>query len=336
MTRKFWLWLVLALLGSIGAVAGWAAYFVYAPLRFAGDVRDLDIERGMSLRAVARKLHAAGVLPDAWRFELLARALERGGQLKAGSFQIEASWSALQLLEAITGTAYRLDKVALVEGWTFRQVRLALDQHAAVRHDTRGLSDAEVLRLLKVPHEHPEGLFFPDTYYFAKGTSDTSVLLRAALRMQQQLERVWAERDETLPLRSGYEALILASIVEKETGRETDRAMVASVFVNRLRRGMRLQADPTVIYGLGEAFDGDLRRRDLETDGPYNTYTRAGLPPTPIAMPGLASLSAAVRPAPSAALYFVARGDGSSHFSETLAEHNRAVTKYQRQTTNAK
>jgi UPF0755 protein len=336
MTRRCVLWFALGLLGCVAALGAWAAYFVYAPLRFAGEIRDFDIERGMTLRSVSRKLNAAGVLSDAWRFELLARLLKRGGMLKAGSFQIDAEWSALQLLDAITGTAYRLDKVALLEGWTFRQVRIALNDHVSVRHDTLGFSDAQILELLKMTHEQPEGLFFPDTYYFARGTSDTSLLRRAAQRMQQQLDRQWAERAEGLPLRSAYDALILASIVEKETGREADRSTVAAVFVNRLRKGMRLQADPTVIYGLGDAFDGNLRRRDLETDGPYNTYTRVGLPPTPIAIPGLASLSAAVRPASSAALYFVARGDGSSYFSETLAEHNRAVTKYQRQATSEK
>jgi UPF0755 protein len=336
MTNRHWLRIGLGLMGSCAALAAWAAYFVYAPLRFSGEVRDFEIERGMTLRTVARKLHAAGVLPDSWRFELLARLRERGSMLKAGSYQIEANWSALQLLDAVTGTAYRLDKLALLEGWTFRQVRVALNDHTSVRHDTQALSDMQILELLKISHGHPEGLFFPDTYYFAKGTSDTSVLQRAAQRMQQQLDRLWIERDEGMPLGNAYEALILASIVEKETGRDADRSMVAAVFVNRLRRGMRLQADPTVIYGLGEAFDGNLRRRDLETDGPYNTYTRIGLPPTPIAMPGLASLSAALKPAASNALYFVARGDGSSYFSESLAEHDRAVTKYQRPAASAK
>lgn len=312
------------------------AYFVYAPLNFAQQPVDFDIERGATLRSVSRKLQASGVLTDALRFEILARLLERASSVKAGSYQLDPRWSALELLDAVTGQSYRLDRVAIVEGWTFKQLRAALDNHAGLRHDTAGMTDTNILERLGLPNGHPEGLFFPDTYYVAKGTSDLSVLRRAADRMQQLLAQSWAQRREDLPIEHSYQALILASIVEKETGRDADRAMVSAVFVNRLRRGMRLQADPTVIYGLGDAFDGNLRRRDLERDGPYNTYTRVGLPPTPIALPGAASLYAATNPAPTDALYFVARGDGSSHFSDSLAEHNRAVTKYQRRAPEAK
>jgi UPF0755 protein len=257
--------------------------------------------------------------------------------LKAGSYQLDASWSALELLDAITGTAaVRLDRIALVEGWTFRQLRGALDAHPSLKHDTAGLSATEILQLLGIARASPEGLFFPDSYYFPKGTTDISVLRRAALRMETILAQQWAQRSDGLPIRDAYEALIVASIVEKETALEADRPLVAAVLLNRLRKGMRLQADPTVIYGLGEDFDGNLRRRHLEGDSPYNTYARPGLPPTPIAMPGLTSLAAAVRPAASSALYFVARGDGSSHFSESLDEHNRAVNRYQRQPGNTR
>ena len=255
----------------------------------------------------------------------------KGGMVKAGSYQIAPDWSALQLLNAITGTTARLDKIVLLEGWTFRQVRRALDEKVALRHDTRGKSEAELVALLQLGAPHPEGLLFPDTYYYAKGSSDLSVLRRASVRMRRELERHWAMRIPDLPISSSYEALILASIIEKETGNAADRAMIAGVFMNRLRKGMKLQSDPTVIYGLGEAFDGNLRRNDIETDGPYNTYSRPGLPPTPIALPGSAALVAAVRPAPTGALYFVARGDGTSQFSKSLAEHNHAVTTYQRQ-----
>ena len=331
MTIRKLLWRGAALVLAVCvALALWAAHFVYAPLRFASEARDFDIEERTTLRGVARKLSSAGILSEAWRFEILARLQGKAGAVKAGSYQIDPEWSALQLLQAITGSATRLDKILLLEGWTFRQVRRALDEHSALRHETSGKTDAEIGAALELG-AHPEGLLFPDTYHFAKGATDLSVLRRAALRMRRLLDEQWGQRADGLPIRTPYEALVLASIVEKETGRATDRAMVAGVFVNRLRKGMKLQADPTVIYGLGEAFDGNLRRRDLETDGPYNTYARAGLPPTPIALPSLASVAAAVRPQSTNALYFVARGDGSSEFSESLAEHNRAVTKYQRQ-----
>ena len=329
--RRIFVSLGSIVLAALIAVA-WIASFVWRPLDFPGEVREFDIERGAGLRSVARQLSQAGVLPDAWRFELLGRALRRESELKAGSYLIEARWSPLELLDAITGTALaRLDRIALVEGWTFRQVRGALNAHASLRHDTAALADGELLQRLAVTQPSPEGLFFPDTYHFAKGTSDVEVLRRAALRMQAVLAEQWSQRHPDLPLSDPYQALIVASIVEKETGQEADRALIAAVLLNRLRKGMRLQADPTVIYGLGERFDGNLRRRDLEADSPYNTYARVGLPPTPIAMPGLSSLAATMQPARSSALYFVARGDGSSHFSESLSEHNRAVNKYQRQ-----
>jgi UPF0755 protein len=328
--RKLLLRAAILALGVCVALALWIAQFLYSPLRFAPEPRDFDIAVGTTLRGVTQKLKSAGILPDAWRFELLARIQDKSASIKAGSYQIDPQWTAPQLLQAITGSATRLDKVVLVEGWTFRQVRRVLDEHAALRHETTGNTDAEIGVLLELG-AHPEGLLFPDTYYFARGSSDLSVLRRAAVRMRRLLDDQWAKRADDLPLRTPYEALVLASIVEKETGNAADRAMIAGVFVNRLRNGMKLQADPTVIYGLGENFDGNLRRRHLETDGPYNTYARTGLPPTPIALPSLASLTAAVRPQPTNALYFVSRGDGTSEFSESLTEHNRAVTKYQRQ-----
>ena len=324
---------VLAFVAVAAALlGGWVAAYLWRPLAFAETAREFDIESGASLRAVSRQLREAGVLPDAWRFELLGRVLGREGALKAGSYSLDPRWSALELLDAITGGAQaRLDRIALVEGWTFRQVRAALAAHASLDHQTATMADEDILAALGISRPSPEGLFFPDTYHFAKGTSDLSVLRRAARRMETMLAEQWAQRADNLAVSSPYEALIVASIVEKETARDADRPMVAAVLHNRLRKGMRLQADPTVIYGLGEDFDGNLRRRHLETDGPYNTYARPGLPPTPIAMPSLASLAAAVRPAQSSALYFVARGDGGSHFSESLREHNRAVNKYQRQ-----
>ena len=219
--------------------------------------------------------------------------------------------------------------VRFIEGWAFRQLRAALDGNAFLRHDTQGLSDTQLLQKLGVPETHPEGLFFPDTYLFAKGTSDLRVLQRAYGATQRHLSREWETRDASVPYKTPYEALIMASVIEKETGRSEEREMIAGVLVNRLRTGMLLQVDPTVIYGLGSAFDGNLKKIHLQTDGPYNSYMRAGLPPTPIAATGLASLRAALKPAKTAVLYYVARGDGSSQFSRTLEEHNRAVRKYQ-------
>jgi UPF0755 protein len=220
--------------------------------------------------------------------------------------------------------------VRLIEGWTFRQFRAELAKADSLKPTTSGMNDAEVMAALGEPGVSAEGRFYPDTYAYSKGSSDLAVLKRAHRAMKQRLEAAWAERAADTPLRSVDEALTLASIVEKETGVSADRGKVAGVFVNRLRIGMPLQTDPTVIYGLGEKFDGNLRKRDLLADTPYNTYLRAGLPPTPISMPGKASLMAVVHPDPTRALYFVSRGDGSSEFSESLAAHNRAVNQYQR------
>jgi UPF0755 protein len=323
---------VVAVLVMLVLSTAWLGVSLFRPLPFDGGLREFHIEPGSSLRTVSRELHAAGVLPDAWRFEALGRVLARDGDVKAGSYQIDADWTIVDLLNALTGgAAARLDRIVLLEGWTFRQLRTALDEHRSLRHVLRGLPDPVVLKKLQIARQSPEGLFFPDTYYFPRGETDLNVLRRAASRMQAVLDAQWLQRRPEIPLADPYQALIVASIVEKETGRDVDRPLIAAVLLNRLRVGMRLQADPTVIYGLRERFDGNLRRRDLEEDTPYNTYTRPGLPPTPIAIPGLASIAAAVKPADSAALYFVARGDGSSHFSESLNEHNRAVNKYQRQ-----
>ncbi|NMQ07832.1 endolytic transglycosylase MltG, partial [Candidatus Accumulibacter phosphatis] len=250
--------------------------------------------------------------------------------IKAGSYEIARGVTQLQLLRKLTHGDFTQAELAFIEGWTFRQMRERLDAHPDLRHETTGIPEAEIMRLLGAPQVAAEGLFFPDTYLFAKRSSDVELLARAYRAMQRHLEREWSARAAALPYRDPYQALIMASIVEKETGREQDRSLVAAVFVNRLRQGMLLQTDPTVIYGLGENFDGNLRKSDLLADTPYNTYTRAGLPPTPIAMPGLASLRATLHPELSEALYFVARGDGTSHFSHTLPEHRQAVTRYQK------
>ena len=282
------------------------------------------------MRAAAREIAAAGVPFDPWVLVLLSRLLKVDASIKAGSYEVAKGESLLDLLRKLTRGDVTLSEIAFIEGWTFRQMRQRLDAHPDLKHDSRNMADAEIMREIGADGVLPEGWFFPDTYLFAKKSRDVEILARAYRAMQRHLAGEWEGRMPGLPFASPYQALILASIVEKETGREEDRPMVAAVFINRLKRGMLLQTDPTVIYGLGERFDGNLRKRDLLADTPYNTYTRAGLPPTPIAMPGLASLKAVLQPAQSPALYFVARGDGSSHFSQTLDEHNNAVNRFQR------
>lgn len=321
--------ILLAILAALGA-AGWTYHFAHRPLRLNADPIEFTIPSGSSLRAATRQIVRAGVNMPEWAFEVVARVVAKPTDIKAGSYELRAGATPLDLLDKLVRGEFAVADVKLIEGWTFRQVRATLDAHARIRHDTAGLPDADVLTRLELPIAHPEGWFFPDTYVFPRGTSDLEILRQAYRAMAKRLDAAWAERQPDVPLGSPYEALILASIVEKETGRPEDRPMVAAVLTNRLRMGMRLQVDPTVIYGLGAGFDGNLRKRDLTADTPYNTYTREGLPPTPIAMPGLASIEATLRPAPSSALYFVARGDGSSEFSRTLEDHNRAVTKYQR------
>jgi len=254
----------------------------------------------------------------------------RARQIRAGSYEISAGTTPIRLLEKMVRGDETLATVRFTEGWTFRQIRAELARADGLKPTITTMSDADVMTALGAPGMSPEGRFHPDTYAYSKGSTDVALLKRAYRAMAKRLAEAWQERDPATPLQSADEALTLASIVEKETGVASDRGRVAGVLVNRLRIGMPLQTDPTVIYGLGAAFDGNLHKRDLLTDGPYNSYTRAGLPPTPIAVPGRASLLAAVRPEQTKALYFVSRGDGSSEFSETLADHNRAVNRYQR------
>ncbi len=282
------------------------------------------------MRGIATQLASQGILPDVWSFVLLGRLLSRSGQLKAGHYVLVEPLSPVELLDRLTKGSSAQAEVQFIEGWTLKQVRQALAAHPALKQETASLGDSELALAVGAPYPSLEGLIFPDKYFFAVGASDLSVLKRGYHAMKEELEVAWARRATDLPLASPYEALILASIVEKETGAAAERSMVAGVFANRLKRGMKLDTDPSVIYGMGEKFDGNLRRRDLEADTPYNTYTRAGLPPTPIAMPGRASLEAALNPAQTKALYFVARGDGTSQFSNTLSDHERAVNKYQR------
>ena len=313
-----------------GLLAGAAAWWLNQPLALSSETVDLSIEPGTSPRGVAQAAAEAGVDVNPtllfWWFRLSGDAR----QIRAGSYELARGATPRTLLQMLVRGEESLRSVTLVEGWNWRQVRQALSRAEQLRPDTENLSDEMIMSQLGRAGLPAEGRFFPDTYTYAKGSSDLAVLRRALHAMEKKLDAAWAQRAPDTPLKTPTEALILASIVEKETGKPADRAMIAGVFVNRLRIGMMLQTDPTVIYGLGEAFDGNLRKRHLQADTAWNTYTRAGLPPTPIAMPGKASLLAAVQPAQTKALYFVARGDGSSQFSATLDEHNRAVNKFQR------
>lgn len=309
------------------AVCWW---WVHKPMVLRAPAVDLAVEPGTRPRAVVQAVVAAGVDVHPELLFLWFRLSGQSRQIKAGSYELTQGVSPMALLAKLTRGEESLKAVVLVEGWTFRQIRQALLKEEHLTQKTRGLSDDSIMQLLGRPGQMAEGLFFPDTYTFSKGSTDLAVLERALHAMDRQIESAWQQRSPNSVLQTPAQALTLASIVEKETGRASDRAMISSVFHNRLRIGMPLQTDPTVIYGMGESFDGNLRKNDLQTDTPWNTYTRRGLPPTPIASPGKAALLAAVQPASSRALYFVARGDGSSQFSATLEEHNRAVNQYQR------
>lgn len=289
----------------------------------------IEIGAGDTAISVGARLAARGQLDmPLWLWRAHVR-LRQSAVIQAGEYAIEPGMSADDLLDAMQHGDVVMRSVRLQEGSTFDEVRASLERAPHLRHETARLSDDEIMSRLGRPGVHPEGRFFPDTYRYSARDTDLDVLRAAALRMDQELARLWRDRDPTLPYARPEEGLILASLVEKETGRDDERARIAGVFVRRLTRGMRLQTDPAIIYGLGDVFDGDLTRAHLRADQPYNTYTRTGLPPTPICMPSLASLSAAFAPEPGTALYFVARGDGSTEFSDTLAEHNAAVRRYQ-------
>ena len=322
-------WLASLLLVASGLLGG-AFWWVQHPLDTRQATLDLSIEPGTSAKAIAQAVADAGAQNSPELLYAWFRLSGQSRQMRAGSYEIAPGTSPQRLLSMLVRGEESLRTVTVVEGWNWRQVRQALAKAENLRPDSRPLTDEALMIQLGRPGVAPEGRFYPDTYSYAKGTSDLAVLQRAMKAMDKHLQQAWAARQPDASLQSPEQALILASIVEKETGKAQDRAQISGVFNNRLRIGMRLQTDPTVIYGLGEAFDGNLRRVHLTTDNPWNTYTRSGLPPTPIAMPGKASLLAAVQPAKTSAIYFVAKGDGSSHFSVTLDEHNRAVNRYQR------
>jgi UPF0755 protein len=321
------LWSLAFVLLLAGGAYAWAVRY---PLPLPQPTYAVTVKAGATLRSVARDLAAAGIIRADWVLVGLARATGVDRAIKAGNYEIASGTTLMGLLSKLTQGDVTQTGFTIVEGWNMHDLRAALKGNPAIKTTVADLPDGVLMQKIGASDSLPEGWFFPETYFIVDGTTDASLLARAYRLMQERLAMAWSARAEGLPLTSAYEALILASIVEKETGRAADRPLIAAVFINRLRQGMRLQTDPAVIYGLDERFDGNLHRRDLDTDQPFNTYTRDGLPPTPIAMPSQASLDAVLHPPPTPYLYFVSRGDGSSEFSVNIADHNRAVAKYQK------
>jgi UPF0755 protein len=318
------LFVILTLLALAAAFWYWATN----PVRLSGAQIDYVVEQGSRPRAIARLMNQSGVKINEDGFVLLARLSGLDRKIKAGAYEAAQGDTPQKLLERMANGEMTQTQITLVEGWTYQRIRQALREDPLLKQTLNGVSDEAILKRLGSVYNNPEGLFYPDTYVFAPGSTDYDILRRAHHAEVQLLDAVWAERDPGLPFQTPYQALTLASIIEKETGDKSDRERVAGVFVNRLRINMPLQTDPTVIYGMKDAYQGQIRKIDLMTDTPWNTYTRPGLPPTPIASPGKASLLAALHPETNKYLYFVSRGDGASEFSETLADHNKAVAKY--------
>jgi len=328
MIKKTKKWILLTLIAAF-ALGAWLAYYAVSPLKLQPNSQEIVIQAKSSLRSIANQLVAQGVLKEPWRFILLAKLLQKEQFLQAGSYTLNKNISPYQLLLSLNHGKTTQGSVTFIEGRTFSQMRQKLAINDAVKQTISNLPETEILKLIGSTYNVAEGLFFPDTFYFDRNTTDIELLKISYNAMQSKLEKAWQGRDKDLPYKNSYQALIMASIIEKETGKASERPMIAGVFINRLKMGMRLQTDPTVIYGMGLRFDGNIRKKDLSIDTPYNTYTRSGLPPTPIAMPGLASIEAALHPAKTKALYFVGKGDGSHAFSDNLVEHNRAVVRYQ-------
>jgi UPF0755 protein len=329
LVKKIFLW---ALLGTVIAISVLVIQFLrfqYQTVSISEPGRTFTIESGSNIKMIAQQLSLEEIIDDPWLFILLAKIKGVEKSVRAGEYRLQQAQSPSDLLELFTRGQPILYSFTVIEGWAFRQMISEMQHHPFIVNTLRGKSDAEIMTALGYQGRHPEGLFFPDTYSFPKGTSDLDFLQRAYHLMQKHLQREWDDRAKNLPITSSYDALILASIIEKETGVAYERPLIASVFTQRLQKNMRLQTDPTVIYGLGEDFDGNIRFRDLKKDTPYNTYLHKGLTPTPIALPGLDSIRAALHPADSKALFFVAKGDGTHYFSNTLEEHNKAVRKFQ-------
>lgn len=312
-----------------GLALAWLIYFANSGIQLKTETESFDIEAGSRFRGVTHQLVQQNIIQDPVSFEVIARVLGVASEVKAGIYEVKSGITPLELLDMMTSGSSAQVSITFIEGWTFAQMREALNASEKVKHMTMSETDQQILKEIGATETMPEGLFFPDTYFFTPNTSDRDILKRAYSTMQSKVKNAWATRANGLPYRTPFEALIMASIVEKETGRAVERPQIAGVFINRLKIGMRLQTDPTVIYGMGEHFDGNIHKKDLLSDTVYNTYTRDGLPPTPIAMPGLGAINAALHPAQTKALYFVGKGDGTHHFSTSLTEHNNAVIKYQ-------
>ena len=321
---------VLSLLAAGAAAIYWR--HIDAAMRVAGPHRQpvqLLVKPGATVRGVLAELERSGALADRRAVELRLRV--RGWpRIHTGRYEIPALATPEQILEQLEAGRVVLETLTVIEGWTFADMRRAVEQHPQIRVTLKGREVAEIMKAIGHEGEHPEGRFFPDTYRFAAGTTDRELYSLAYRKLAETLEAAWAKRAESLPLANAYEALTLASIVEKETGLPSERPRIAGVFITRLRKNMRLQTDPTVIYGIGPSYDGNIRERDLRTDTPYNTYTRNGLPPTPIALPSREAIEAATRPLETGDIFFVATGigDGSHVFSATLEQHNAAVQRY--------
>ncbi len=312
-----------------GPALAWLIYFANSGIQLKTNTEIFDIEAGSRFRSVTHQLVQQNIIQDSISFEVIARMLGIASDFKAGIYEVKSGITPLELLDMLTSGSSNQVSITFIEGWTFAQMRNELNASEKVKHMTMSETDQQILKEIGATETMPEGLFFPDTYFFSPNTSDRDILKRAYSTMQSKVKTAWATKENGLPYSTPYEALVMASIVEKETGRAVERPQIAGVFINRLKIGMRLQTDPTVIYGLGEHFDGNLHKQDLLSDTIYNTYTRDGLPPTPIAMPGLGAINASLHPAQTKALYFVGKGDGTHYFSTSLKEHNNAVVKYQ-------
>ncbi len=326
--KRFVLWVLLLVFIAMAGVSAAFWYWASNPVALSAERVDYQVEMGSRPRSVARAMRNAGIDMNVDAFVLLARLTGRDTQIKAGAYEAVRGDTPSVLLQRMANGDMTQTSLVLIEGWSYRRIRQALRENPNIKQTLGDVTDAQLLTRLGSAYGSPEGLFYPDTYVFVPGTTDYDILRRAYLAEEKLLASLWEQRAPNLPVQSPYEALILASIIEKETGDGADRARVAGVFVNRLRLGMPLQTDPTVIYGMGDAYQGRIRKKDLTTDTPWNTYTRSGLPPTPIASSGKASLYAALHPEQHKYLYFVSRGDGTSEFSESLDSHNRAVSKY--------
>ncbi|MES2015597.1 MAG: endolytic transglycosylase MltG [Pseudomonadota bacterium] len=324
--KKFIFLLALLAIGAAYGFFQWASQ----PITTDGEPIEFTITAGSGVGAAAQQIAKAGAPVNPFLFSMLARVTQQAGKIKAGAYELKPGTTPRGLIGQLVRGEFAQESLTIIEGWSFRQMRQAMAASKSLKHDTAELSDKELMARISTDYTSPEGLFFPDTYLFAKGSSDLHIYKQAHALMLNRLAAAWERRDASLPYKTPYEALIMASIVEKETGQKSERGMIAGVFVNRLKHGMLLQTDPTVIYGMGDGFAGNIRKKDLETDTPYNTYMRVGLPPTPIALPGVESLAAALGPAKTEALYFVSRGDGTSKFSDNLTDHNKAVNQYQR------